>query len=281
MHKVVDPIATISSSYDILLIGLTGVGKSSLVFKFVKDLSHYHGQPQIEQLHFVQVARNSCGIYQSCSGYGSKPDFVTILDSASFTEEYSARKAEQIKNARAVLFAYSVSDRESFEALEDDIESIRMIRGSNLPPFVIGGLKLDTYHGYQVLSLEGEELATRYGALGFHEVSAQENINVEEIFSPLIQQILKERQGKTAECPKQKINEVLEEKVEETVKETPALQNPQVQVTNGKSHVSDESASLSSAMSSSASLTRSIKLRCTRRDTGSEKSQKDNCCVIV
>lgn len=190
MHRIVDGITTLNSKYDILLIGQLGVGKTSLIYKFIGDSSNYDSQHQVEELHFTQV--NSKRFNVPCTEH-SKYQQISILDSASLTELYSSRKAEQIKNASAILFAYLVSDRESFEALEYNIEAIQMITGENFPPFVVAGTKLDMYHGYQVLHQEGEELAARYGAAGFYEVSSQENRHVDEAFTPLVQSVLRKR----------------------------------------------------------------------------------------
>lgn len=190
MHRIVDGITTLNTKYDILLIGQLGVGKTSLIYKFIGDSSNYHSQHQVEELHTTQVSSRRFNV--PCTEH-SKYQQISILDSTSLTELYSSRKAEQIKNASAILFAYLVSDRESFEALEYNIEAIQMITGENFPPFVVAGTKQDMYHGYQVLYQEGEELAAKYGAVGFYEVSSQENRHVDEAFAPLVQSVLKKR----------------------------------------------------------------------------------------
>lgn len=198
MHKVIDGIATLNTAYDILLIGHTGIGKSSLVYKFLGEDPLYH-HSQTEELHYTQVSSNCACSDSSFSTNKAKYTEITILDSTSASETYSSRKAQQIRNARSVLFLYSVIDRKSFEALEYNIEAVKMMRDNELPPFVVAGLKLDMYDAYQVLYQEGEELASKYGAIAFAEVSSQQDHNVEKIFTPLVDTVLRARHEKHTE----------------------------------------------------------------------------------
>lgn len=194
MHRIQDGLTAVNTPYDILLMGQTSVDKTSLIYKFL-GLTWAQPSPSPSgELHYTQISTsNYSSSASSQASKGSACHELSILDISSLSEEYySSRKVEQIKNARTIIFAYSVTDRESFEALQYDIEAVMMMRNNTLPPFVVVGMKLDIY-GYQLLYQEGEELAHKYGAAAFYEVSTHEGTNVESAFAPLIEEVLRRK----------------------------------------------------------------------------------------
>lgn len=269
MHRIVDGIATLSTRYDILLIGQSGVGKTSLIYKFIGESSMYHSQSQVEELHYIQVSTKTYSRSVPHASSLAPYQQISILDSTSLTEAYSSRKAQQMKNAKSILFAYSVSDRESFEALEYNIAAIQMITGDDFPPFVVAGLKLDMYHGYQVLFQEGEELASRYGARAFYEVSSQENRHVDEIFCPLIESVLRARSQSLSDNGSELLSmaEMLSDDEAPAREETASLTKPE----------SIEAVALSSTLVTSLLSQK----RAVFRDTRPVRREKSGCCVIV
>lgn len=192
VHKVVDGLTALNVPYDILLMGQKGVGKTSLIYKYVCDCWDHPSTSHAGQFHSTCVSLPN-NVHSSSASSASIYHDLTILDSTSLSQgSYSSRRAQQVKNARTIIFAYSVADRESFEAVQYDIEAVQMMRNDDLPPFVVAGLKLDMYDR-ETLYQEGADFAQKYRAIAFCEVSSRDGTNVEDVFSPLVEVIFKNK----------------------------------------------------------------------------------------
>ena len=109
---------------------------------------------------------------------------------ASATQEYylSSRK-QQIRNTTALIFAYSVADRQSFAELEDLFERTMFVR-KDVPPFIIVGLRSDMDTERQVTYEEGYSLCKQLGGIKFQECSARDDVGIIEAFDPIIDAVL-------------------------------------------------------------------------------------------
>ncbi len=71
--------------------------------------------------------------------------------------------------ADGFLLIYSVTDRSSFEYINELVNVIAQTRQDNRFPIVVNGNKCDLEASRQVSTEEGKELATRLGYVSFFE----------------------------------------------------------------------------------------------------------------
>lgn len=276
VHKIVDALAALNAPYDILLMGHNGVGKTSLIYRYVNDSWCDPSSAPAGLLHLANVVVPSHNNCSSCSpSKGSAYHDLTIFDSPSLSEgTYSTRKAQEVKNARTIIFAYSIADRESFDALQYDIEAVKVMRNNELPPFVVAGLKLDVFDS-QTLYQEGAELAEKNGAIAFAEVSSRDGINVEDVFSPLVEVILQNKPGLEHNLPDMlSLLDVLSGEPD-----TPTA-NVSLQSVN---NILQKESSGEVVMSSASATLTSLKKqeRTTHNANRYPQSEKSGCCIIT
>ena len=91
-----------------------------------------------------------------------------------------------IKETKAILLVYNITDESSFLAVNDWIKEIK--KNEVNPIIVLVGQKCDLEN--RIISEErGRELANELG-VEFFEISAKTGYNVEELFKYLIQQCI-------------------------------------------------------------------------------------------
>lgn len=207
MKKILDVTTTFNNHYDILVMGADDVGKSSLIYRYVNGTFH-EDDHEAENL-FVKVVeklafslRNAAGSVAS-SGNSTTQE-ISILDTSSFVDTYATSRKQQAKNTLTMLFTYAIDSRDSFEYLEYLMHTIQTFT-EELPPCVVAGLKLDNFGEAQVSVHDGQELATTFGALHFQEVSALNNLNVAEVFDPLVEAALEVRAARKTGAAKSEL----------------------------------------------------------------------------
>lgn len=165
----------------IAVVGSRSVGKSSITVRFVEDHFVESYYPTIEN-QFSKTIRHKNQDYA-----------IEILDTAG-QDEFSIMNEKHLIGMHGYLLIYSVTSRLSFELVEvvrDKIlNSIGLSDnsdGNNIPMVLIGN-KADLNFQRQVDSSEGEALARRFGCK-FLETSVKENVNINESFELLIDDI--------------------------------------------------------------------------------------------
>lgn len=122
------------------------------------------------------------------------------------------------KNFLGLIFIYSITDRKSFTDIEKMIRKYNEIKiNSNIPLILIGNKcdiddlqDIDNKFCREVSFNEGEKLAQRYG-IKFFECSAKKNININESFNYLIDQIVNIHKDEFPEFPFDENNKNLDE----------------------------------------------------------------------
>lgn len=110
-----------------------------------------------------------------------------ILDTAGM-ERFRAVTAPFYRGAQGVILVYDITDRTSFDALQDWLTEIDSHVPSTTPKIVVGN-KSDQEHSRKVSTSDGQSFAARNGAL-FHEASAKTSAGVAEVFQDLVKKIL-------------------------------------------------------------------------------------------
>ena len=164
----------------IILLGDTSVGKTSL-------LKQYHNKTFDENV-------------LSTIGYEYKLDKVTIKINGKekiiklkiWDTAGQIRFRQQViitlKNCLGAILLYDVTRKESFEAINEWIKIIDSKKDIEKFPIVLCGNKTDLEENRVISYEEGEKLAQKKN-FPFFEVSAKENLNVNEAFQCLIEKI--------------------------------------------------------------------------------------------
>ncbi|KAI8987205.1 ras-like protein 3 [Pilobolus umbonatus] len=178
--------ASFLREYKIVIVGGGGVGKSALTIQFIQ--SHFVDEydPTIEDSY-----RKQCVI-------GDETALLDVLDTAG-QEEYSAMREQYMRNGEGFILVYSITSRLSFEEVSTFYEQIRRVKDRDFFPMVLVGNKCDLEMDRQVSSMEGMELARRFGS-PFMETSAKQRIRVDDMFCEVVREIRrmnKEQEGRS------------------------------------------------------------------------------------
>jgi len=114
---------------------------------------------------------------------------LDILDTAG-QEEYSAMRDQYIRSGQGFVIVYSITSRQTFEALNHFHDQILRVKDEDSFPVAVLGNKCDLEKDREVSTMEGKEFADSIGA-PFFETSAKARINVEEGFYQLVREIRK------------------------------------------------------------------------------------------
>ncbi|XP_013780120.1 GTP-binding protein Di-Ras2-like [Limulus polyphemus] len=165
-----------SSSYQVRLVvlGGTGVGKSSIIKRFLFNTFTEKHSPTVEDMHYREF------------DLGTTTLKVDFLDTAG-DMQFPAMRRLSIANAQAFLLVYTIDSKTSFETLKKCFEEIREQRTDfQGVPIIVAGNKLD-------LASERRELVKEDVAewvfcelprlrVKLMECSAKDNVNMKELF---------------------------------------------------------------------------------------------------
>lgn len=163
--------------YKLVVFGSGGVGKSSIVLRFVADTFSTEYLPTIEDCY-----RKTCIV-------GQKTAFLDILDTAG-QEEYSALRDQWVREGKAFLLVFSVASRITFDELTQFRDRILLVNEDAIVPMVLVGNKCDL-EDREVSTEEGEQLAQEFGGIPYVECSALKSIRCEEAFHEAVREIRK------------------------------------------------------------------------------------------
>lgn len=168
-----------TKSYDylfkLLLIGDSGVGKTSILFKFSEDT-------------FSPAFISTIGIdfkIRTIDVDGKKIK-LQVWDTAG-QERFRTITTAYYRGAMGIMLVYDVSNLKSFENISNWIRNIEMHATQDVELMILGN-KCDISDKRQVSRERGEQLALQH-SIKFMETSAKANINIEEAFITLARDI--------------------------------------------------------------------------------------------
>ena len=161
--------------YKIVIIGDSGVGKSNILSRYVRD------EFSIDTKATVGVEFGSKII-----SINNQQIKMQIWDTAG-QEKYKSVSSIYYKGAKGALLVYDISRKETFNNLNRWVNEIKNNSDENINILLIGN-KCDLEEGRQISQEEAFEKAKEINA-GFLEVSALQAVNIEKAFKYLIQQI--------------------------------------------------------------------------------------------
>uniref|UniRef100_A0A8C5RMU5 DIRAS family GTPase 2 n=1 Tax=Laticauda laticaudata TaxID=8630 RepID=A0A8C5RMU5_LATLA len=161
-----------SNDYRVVVFGAAGVGKSSLVLRFIQGTFRETYIPTVEDTYrqVISCDKNICTLQ--------------ITDTTG-SHQFPAMQRLSISKGHAFMLVYSVTSKQSIEELQPIYEEICQIKGEvQKVPIILVGNKSDGPQR-EVGTSEGEVLATKWKC-SFMETSAKMNYNVQELFEELL-----------------------------------------------------------------------------------------------
>jgi Ras-related protein Rab-18 len=179
--------ARVDHMFKTLLIGDSGVGKSSMMIRFTESDFNEKQLSTIGVDFRVKMCavRNSRGRELSCK--------LAIWDAAG-QERFRTITSSYYRGAHAVCAVYDVTDRGSFEHVQFWLGEVeKYARVDDLVLMLVGN-KIDLTDGpdsarRQVTRAEGSELASERGML-FIETSAKTSEGIEDCFQEVMVKLL-------------------------------------------------------------------------------------------
>ncbi|XP_052774439.1 GTP-binding protein Di-Ras2-like isoform X4 [Mya arenaria] len=163
-----------SNDYRVVVFGAGGVGKSSLVLRFVRGTFRESYIPTIEDTYRQVISCNK----QVCT--------LQITDTTG-SHQFPAMQRLSISKGHAFILVYSITSRQSLEELKPIFEEINEIKGPDMEgiPTMLVGNKCDELCR-EVTTAEGAALSKQWKCAHL-ETSAKTNYNVKELFQELLQ----------------------------------------------------------------------------------------------
>ena len=183
---------TSAKPLSVVVLGKGVVGKTSLIYRFVKDAFPEAHDPTIEDNYKAMVEINNESIE------------IQIVDTAG-EEDYQNMLDQWIDVADGFLLVFAINDKESFNALKGKYDRIMKVKGSNCPIILVGN-KCDLESSREVQEAEAKELAQSWNC-EYVETSALKEINCKTPFISLSSKLVKEKK-------KGKVNEEMTTKKE-------------------------------------------------------------------
>ena len=160
-------------NFKIIIIGDSGVGKSSILKRAVKNT-------------FDESYQNTIG-FEFLLMHFSANDLkikLQIWDTCG-QETYRSLVQGFFRNTSLAIIVYDISEKKSYESLDIWLKDLRAQTDQELPIFIIGN-KFDKENERQVTYKEAKEFSLSSRTKYFTECSAKTGYNVENIFQEVV-----------------------------------------------------------------------------------------------
>ena len=169
-----------------VLVGESGVGKSSLLLRFVDDVfsASFIATIGIDFKIKTVTLKTQAGVEKQVK--------IQVWDTAG-QERFRTITSAFYNGAEAIIIVYDVTDKQSFNRLEHWMEEIdKRVRLD--PVRIVVGNKCDRAQERKVGEMEGKEYAHKRG-YEFWETSSLTGKNVHELFMRAAQKVFEQKSG--------------------------------------------------------------------------------------
>ena len=163
--------------YKMIIFGAQGVGKTSLVQRFVSD--------KFEINYDTTLGHN---VYEKLINLDKFTISLLIFDFGG-QEQFKSLRKKLSKSADTAFLVYDVTDKKSFDKLSE--WRTELLDVADDIPFILLGNKIDLVQERQITREEGENISKQFGAISFIETSAKTGEFVNNAFTILTQETLK------------------------------------------------------------------------------------------
>ena len=182
----------------LVTLGDSKVGKTSLILRYVDDefnLNYLSTMGFDLKIKKIKLSNN-------------KEVKVKIFDTAG-QERFKSIASNYLKKAEGIILVYDITDRISFENIDNWVDDINK-EGKNSKPIILIGNKSDKEDERAIKKDEGEKLAKNCcGGIKFYETSCQTGENVEKAINDLVNDVYNKYSGN---IPEDKDNNLIIEK---------------------------------------------------------------------
>ena len=165
-----------SKSYKVLLLGNSSVGKTCILIRFSEDTFNDNYEVTIGLNYRIKTIT-----------LDNTPIKMQIWDTSG-EEKFKAIAKNFYRGAHGVLLIYDICQKSSFLDVKGWIEQIIENTDNDDIVMILCGNKSDMEKERVISKEEGENLAKNYG-IPFFECSAKNNINIDEIFNTMANNI--------------------------------------------------------------------------------------------
>ena len=167
--------------YKVIIIGDTGVGKSNILSRYVKD-------------EFSSNSKSTVGVelgikFLKIKNTNTK---IQIWDTAG-QERYKAITSSYFKGSNGCFIVYDITSESSFNNIENWYAEIQKETSKDIPILLVGN-KCDLEDERKVPIEKGKEKAKNLNC-AFFETSALKKINIDKIFEELVNNIYEKTGG--------------------------------------------------------------------------------------
>ena len=162
--------------FKIILLGDSGVGKTSLLNRYMSE-EFIPNKPCTINADFKM---KSMIIDQNSSAQ------ITIWDTCG-QEKYLAMTRQYFKDAHGIILMYDIADKRSFSNLDIWLEEIKKNSKDDISIILVGN-KIDLK--FRNISKEDAENFAKNNNIIYYEVSCKDGINIDSVFDTIIKDII-------------------------------------------------------------------------------------------
>ncbi len=163
-----------SNDYRVVVFGAGGVGKTSLVLRFIEGTFRDSYIPTVEDTYRKVISSNN----SICT--------LHITDTTG-SHQFPAMQRLSISKGNAFVLVFSVISRQSLEELKTILETVNDVKGNldGIPMMLVGNKSDEDASKREVNKKTGEALQQMWKCK-YIETSAKEGTNVNELFEELL-----------------------------------------------------------------------------------------------
>ncbi|KAN0014552.1 hypothetical protein ACTFIU_000870 [Dictyostelium citrinum] len=167
-------------NYKLITLGSSGVGKTSISFRFVSNIFVTEYDPTVEDA------------YKKDYVFDGKELKLELIDTAGQEEYSSGLHDKAIRSCDGFILVFSITSRESFHKIKDLREKILWVKDKDRVPLVIVGNKSDMEKDRRVSKSEARSLAEEFECR-YIETSAKTSENIELLFNTILGQVVEKK----------------------------------------------------------------------------------------